>query len=132
MASYPSPHGQSLVLSPRYKVPLPDNLADFVKDRKAALALGKAFFSDMQVGSDGVQSCATCHFQAGGDVRARNQVATQGNRRLEQRQDEIKGYFFSDVEMSFLGRTPMRGYSNFDEVTGKGPFQESHSADHSG
>jgi cytochrome c peroxidase len=55
-------------------VPEPANLADFVKDRQAAIALGKALFWDMQVGSDGVQACASCHFRAGADPRSKNQV----------------------------------------------------------
>ena len=42
--------------------------------RGAAEVLGKALFWDMQVGSDGVQACGTCHFQAGVDNRTRNQV----------------------------------------------------------
>jgi cytochrome c peroxidase len=42
--------------------------------RQAAIALGKALFWDMQVGSDGVQACATCHFHAGADARTKNQV----------------------------------------------------------
>ena len=37
--------------------------------------LGKALFWDMQVGSDGVQACATCHFRAGADPRKKNQVS---------------------------------------------------------
>src|SRR5262245_34222056 len=40
-------------------VPLPSNLSEIVRDRAAAIQLGKALFWDMQVGSDGVQSCAT-------------------------------------------------------------------------
>ena len=37
--------------------------------------LGKALFWDMQVGSDGVQSCGTCHFNGTGtDTRTKNQV----------------------------------------------------------
>jgi cytochrome c peroxidase len=48
---------------------------DFVKDQAALIRLGKAFFWDMQVGSDGVQSCASCHFNAGADIRTRNQVS---------------------------------------------------------
>jgi len=50
-------------------VELPPNLADFVQDTDAALALGKAFFWDVQVGSDAQVACATCHFHAGVDVR---------------------------------------------------------------
>ena len=53
-------------------VPLPENLDDFIKDREAAVQLGKALFWDMQVGSDGVQSCASCHFHAGADNRTKN------------------------------------------------------------
>jgi cytochrome c peroxidase len=56
------------------EVPEPPNLGDFVKDQKAAIALGKALFWDMQVGSDGVQACASCHFHAGADHRTKNQV----------------------------------------------------------
>jgi cytochrome c peroxidase len=55
-------------------IPEPSNLAEFVKDKKAAIALGKALFWDMQVGSDGITSCATCHFHAGADNRAKNQL----------------------------------------------------------
>ncbi|HEY6908738.1 MAG TPA: cytochrome c peroxidase [Myxococcales bacterium] len=55
-------------------VPEPSNLGDYVKDKKAAITLGKALFWDMQVGSDGMQACATCHFHAGADHRVKNQV----------------------------------------------------------
>jgi len=55
-------------------VPGPANLADFVRDREVAIVLGKALFWDMQVGSDGVQACATCHFNAGADSRVTNQM----------------------------------------------------------
>ncbi len=54
------------------KVPLPSNLGDFIKDRQAAIALGKAFFWDMQAGSDGLTACATCHWHAGADARIQN------------------------------------------------------------
>ncbi|HKQ73695.1 MAG TPA: cytochrome c peroxidase [Blastocatellia bacterium] len=56
-------------------VPTPSNLADFVRDPAMARALGKALFWDMQVGSDGVQACASCHFRAGADPRSKNQVS---------------------------------------------------------
>jgi cytochrome c peroxidase len=56
-------------------VPRPSNLNDFVRDEQAARKLGKALFWDMQVGSDGVQACATCHFRAGADPRKKNQVS---------------------------------------------------------
>ncbi len=56
-------------------VPTPPNLDDFVRDPAMARALGKALFWDMQVGSDGVQACASCHFRAGADPRSKNQVS---------------------------------------------------------
>ncbi|HSD61376.1 MAG TPA: cytochrome c peroxidase [Burkholderiales bacterium] len=56
-------------------VPEPANLSDFVKNKSAAIALGKALFWDMQVGSDSVQACASCHFHAGADNRFRNVVS---------------------------------------------------------
>ena len=43
--------------------------------REAAIRLGKALFWDMQLGSDGVQACATCHYHAGVDVRTKNAVS---------------------------------------------------------
>ncbi|MEI2577885.1 cytochrome-c peroxidase [Scytonema sp. PRP1] len=56
-------------------VPEPDNLGDFIKDKTAAIALGKSLFWDMQLGSDGIQSCASCHFHAGADNRSKNQIS---------------------------------------------------------
>ena len=55
-------------------VPEPANLSAFVKDKQAAIALGKALFWDMQVGSDSVQACASCHSKAGADNRTKNQL----------------------------------------------------------
>ena len=57
----------------------PPDLANFVKDRAAAVRLGKAFFWDQQTGGDGVQACASCHFNAGADVRTRNSVNPGAN-----------------------------------------------------
>jgi cytochrome c peroxidase len=55
-------------------IPIPPNLADFVVDQQAAIQLGKAFFWDMQAGSDGVQACASCHYHAGEDIRVTNTI----------------------------------------------------------
>jgi hypothetical protein len=58
----------------------PDNVTasnenDYIRNRTVATALGKALFWDMQVGSDGVQSCGTCHFNGTGtDTRTKNQM----------------------------------------------------------
>lgn len=60
-------------------VPVPgpsdQDLMEYVKDKQTAIALGKAFFWDMQIGSDGVQACASCHFRAGADPRSKNQLS---------------------------------------------------------
>jgi cytochrome c peroxidase len=53
--------------------PLPD-LTGIVKSQEWALALGKAFFWDQRVGSDG-NACASCHFHAGADTRLTNQIS---------------------------------------------------------
>jgi cytochrome c peroxidase len=60
--------------------------SDYIRDRTMATVLGKALFWDMQLGSDGVQSCASCHFSAGADTRVRNQLnpgVLAGDARLE-------------------------------------------------
>jgi cytochrome c peroxidase len=56
----------------------PPDLGTYVRNRAAAIALGKALFWDMQVGSDGIQACASCHFRAGADPRSLNQIAPAG------------------------------------------------------
>src|SRR5919202_445189 len=73
--SIPKPPERGLSSLKTVAVPEPANLGDFVQDRAAAVQLGKALFWDVQVGSDGVTACATCHYQAGADPRAKNQVA---------------------------------------------------------
>ncbi|MFV8781963.1 hypothetical protein ACNKU7_06020 [Microbulbifer sp. SA54] len=52
---------------------VPEPLQEHV-GRLAAEVLGKSLFWDMQVGSDGVQACGSCHFHAGVDSRTRNQL----------------------------------------------------------
>ncbi|MBC8132101.1 MAG: cytochrome C peroxidase, partial [Deltaproteobacteria bacterium] len=56
-------------------IPTPSNLSEFVVNQQKAILLGKALFWDMQVGSDGIQACASCHFHAGADSRAKNQLS---------------------------------------------------------
>ena len=53
----------------------PSNLGEFVKNKSAAILLGKSLFWDLQVGSNGNQSCASCHFHAGVDTRVKNQIS---------------------------------------------------------
>src|SRR4051812_8860533 len=56
-------------------IPEPSNLGDFVRDRAKAIVLGKALFWETQIGSDGIQACASCHFNAGADSRVKNQLS---------------------------------------------------------
>jgi cytochrome c peroxidase len=65
----------SLITEVPRSVPDPVQLAAFIGDKTAALKLGKALFWDMQVGSDGITACASCHFHAGADSRSKNQVS---------------------------------------------------------
>ena len=55
------------------QVPMPADLDVYIKDRAAAIRLGKALFWDMQVGSAGT-ACASCHYNAGADSRSVNQL----------------------------------------------------------
>lgn len=55
--------------------PAPIGLDRYVQSQEALIRLGKALFWDMQVGSDGVTACATCHFHAGADHRIQNQLS---------------------------------------------------------
>ncbi len=58
-------------------VPVPPiaGLDRYVRDPQTLTVLGKSLFWDMQVGSDGHTACGTCHFHAGADHRARNQLS---------------------------------------------------------
>lgn len=48
--------------------------AGIIKDKAAAIALGKALFWEEQAGSDGM-ACASCHMSGGADNRIRNQLS---------------------------------------------------------
>ena len=43
-----------------------------VADHRALVALGKAWFWEQRVGSDGQTACASCHYRGGADVRAKS------------------------------------------------------------
>ncbi|QSA97031.1 cytochrome c peroxidase [Methylococcus sp. EFPC2] len=65
--------------TPLIGVPIPpvpgllDGPDPIVVDKQKAIALGKALFWDINVGSDGM-ACASCHFSAGADSRTKNQI----------------------------------------------------------
>ncbi|HEY5027466.1 MAG TPA: hypothetical protein VIK39_03580 [Candidatus Angelobacter sp.] len=67
-----SPSGNNRKLGSLKTVAVPgpttSELNDLVRDKAAAIALGKAFFWEMQFGSDGFTACATCHFNAGAGI----------------------------------------------------------------
>ncbi|MFK5947344.1 MAG: cytochrome c peroxidase [Methylococcales bacterium] len=74
---YALAHGpipSSLKGAPIPPVPgLLDGSSPIVVNQAKAIALGKALFWDMAVGSDGM-ACASCHFHAGADQRVKNQL----------------------------------------------------------
>jgi cytochrome c peroxidase len=78
--SNPSGNGSVRVplrpLAPLSSVPIPPvfGMEGIIADKTAAIELGKALFWDMQAGSDDIQACASCHFNAGADSRANNEV----------------------------------------------------------
>ncbi|AEG01090.1 cytochrome-c peroxidase [Methylomonas methanica] len=52
---------------------LTDGQDPIIVNKDMAIALGKALFWDVNVGSDGM-ACASCHFHAGADNRVKNQI----------------------------------------------------------
>jgi cytochrome c peroxidase len=70
-------------LLPLSAVTAPQPVGGDVIDVAAAVRLGKAFFWDVQVGSDGLTACATCHFHAGADNRRRNTIHPGPNAAFE-------------------------------------------------
>src|SRR6185312_13665260 len=81
-ATDPNPSGTGSVrvplrpLAPLSSVPIPPvfGMEGIIADKTAAIELGKALFWDMQAGSDDIQACASCHFNAGADSRVNNEV----------------------------------------------------------
>src|SRR6266568_8245631 len=61
-------------LAPLSSVAAPVPTGGTIVSQTAAVQLGKAFFWDVQVGGDGRQACASCHFVAGEDTRLINTV----------------------------------------------------------
>lgn len=70
-------HGPTPPSLKRIPIPQTPGLTDgdspIVVDKELATVLGKAFFWDTNLGSDGV-TCATCHHHAGADSRITNQM----------------------------------------------------------
>ena len=79
--------------------PSASELNNLIRDKAATIALGKAFFWEMQFGSDGATACATCHFNAGADSRIMNQT-DPGLRRVDNNGNpqQIRPSFIQDLE----------------------------------
>lgn len=59
---------------PLSREPIPQPIGGHIVDRAAAIRLGKAFFWDIQAGSDGQTACAACHASGGADGRRFNTI----------------------------------------------------------
>ncbi|HYO67730.1 MAG TPA: hypothetical protein VEU33_16770 [Archangium sp.] len=81
-------------LRPLSSIPVPQMTGSDILDSEAAIVLGKAFFWDIQVGSDGQTACASCHFQAGADNRRQHTIHPGPNGSFE---------MVSGVEQLFSG-----------------------------
>jgi hypothetical protein len=87
-------------------VPIPSDIGLYIKDQRAAIALGKAFFWEQQAGSDGM-ACASCHFHAGADRRTKHQLSPGilgGNGKF----DPLASGTSSGVRGSLVGGPPTR------------------------
>jgi cytochrome c peroxidase len=76
--------------------------------------LGKALFWDMQVGGDGIQSCASCHFHAGADNRKTNQISP-GLKRAHGGQDPAMD-FAADTDHDLLGPNETLTLADFQHL----------------
>jgi cytochrome c peroxidase len=115
-------------------VPTPVGLFDgpqpVLVDRQKAIALGKALFWDINVGSDGM-ACASCHFHAGADRRTTNQLAasnragasgfdvgTEGQRRGPNQALRLADFPLTESQ-SPLTETDIAGFARYtDDVVG--------------
>jgi cytochrome c peroxidase len=93
----------------------PVNETHFIKNRRAAEVLGKALFWDMQVGSDGIQACGSCHFHGGVDNRTRNQLNPNTNG--------------GDMALSVRGPGTPQNTNGIDVVPADFPFHKRVNAD---
>jgi cytochrome c peroxidase len=83
------------------------------QNRNFAIALGKALFWDMQVGSDSIQSCGTCHFNGTGtDTRTKNQINPNhlgGDNTFQLMQPNARDLVASDFPLHKLGDPDVAG-----------------------
>jgi cytochrome c peroxidase len=88
------------------------DLGTYIADMTSAIQLGKALFWDIQAGSDAKVACATCHFQGGADVRAKNQINPGANGSFDL---QSTNYTLTAADFPFVN--PATGRNN-DNVVG--------------
>lgn len=96
-----------------------DGPAPIVVNKNAAIALGKALFWDINVGSDGM-ACGSCHFHAGADGRVKNQIAPGGQSTALADQA-----FGVSADGSSLGPNRTLGLADFPLHRREDPFTDS-------
>jgi len=96
--------------------PLPDIADHIVTHPGLVRALGKALFFDMAAASDGINSCASCHFHAGADNRSMNQISPGLLRVENSREGDIIGFSSSTAspDTTFQLYGPNRDTSQSD------------------
>jgi len=92
------------------------DLTDYIGNQAAVVQLGKALFWDMQAGSDNKTACATCHFQAGGDVRTRNQMNPGANNSFDGYAGLAPNYTYNAGGNDFPFTVPL--HRDMDNVSG--------------
>jgi cytochrome c peroxidase len=92
------------------------DLTDYIANQTAAIQLGKALFWEMQAGSDNKTACATCHFQAGADVRTRNQMNPGANNSFDSYAGLAPNYTYNAGGNDFPFTVPL--HRDMDNVSG--------------
>lgn len=111
-------------LAPLSSVPIPPvfGMEGILADKTAAIQLGKALFWEMQAGSDDIQACASCHFNAGADSRFNNDVnpGQAGGDNSFQLGVPLNGSLFPNLR--YTAGTPGAGFGGYHD--GDFPFRK--------
>jgi cytochrome c peroxidase len=92
------------------------DLTDYIANQQAAIQLGKAFFWEMQAGSDNKTACATCHFSAGADARTRNQMNPGANNSFDSYTGLAPNYTYNAGGNDFPFTVPL--HRDTDNIAG--------------
>jgi cytochrome c peroxidase len=92
------------------------DLTDYIANQQAVIQLGKAFFWEMQAGSDNKTACATCHFQAGADTRTRNQMNPGANNSFDGYAGLAPNYTYNAGGNDFPFTVPL--HRDMDNISG--------------